>query len=585
VDAGTVRTDILERMAAEGKINLTDYKVIKPVDTTGFPFNHSTRLYPEWPMAVTTTTPDILAQRVAVALLSLPADSRVAKAANSAGWTVPLDYSSVHKLMRELRVGHYKEFGKISTSELLHQYAAWIVILLVSLVSLAGIALFMKKMNTRLSQSKEKLETEVAKRLLAQQAENRQAERIRELYEASSVPGLTKEAQVTEMLRLGCRLLDMEIGKLCRVDEIGNRVYTTSIVAPSSIRDDFSGDAPLNNTFCGILYDRHEPLALNNIGESELKDHPAYLRTGLESYIGCPVWVSGEKYGTIHFSSRKKHERFDNSDTNLVKLMSRWVSVSLERQFAVEQLKESKLVAESANQAKSMFLANMSHELRTPLNAIIGYSEMLREDIVEFGIHQHTVDIDNINFAGKHLLQLINNILDLSKIESGKIEYNIETTEITKFVDEVASTVEPLANKNQNNLEINIADSIGKMRTDNLKLRQILLNVIGNACKFTEQGNITVDVSRKPDNGTDLIEFRIRDNGIGIPKDAMDKLFQEFVQIDNSITRKFDGTGLGLTISKRLCKLLGGDITAESEYQKGSTFFISIDAEGPRLTH
>lgn len=229
--------------------------------------------------------------------------------------------------------------------------------------------------------------------------------------------------------------------------------------------------------------------------------------------------------------------------------------------------------AREANVTKSQFLANMSHELRTPLNAIIGYSEMLVEEITDTGTPGLVPDVQKIHGAGKHLLGLINNILDLSKVEAGKMELFLETFAIAPLLKEVADTLRPLTAKNHNKLSINCPDDIGSMTADVTKLRQSLFNLLSNASKFTENGTITLTVER-PKAGQ--IDFRVTDTGIGMTLKQQAKLFQSFTQADASTTRKYGGTGLGLVITRQFCELMGGQIKVESEPGQGTTFIISL---------
>jgi signal transduction histidine kinase len=275
----------------------------------------------------------------------------------------------------------------------------------------------------------------------------------------------------------------------------------------------------------------------------------------------------------------------------------RWIMIT-ERRVAgggtvavysdITDMKVARDEAMQASQAKSQFLASMSHELRTPLNAIIGYSEMLHEEAEDLQQQAFLPDLERINDAGKHLLSLINNVLDLSKIEAGKMDVLIEDFEVGGLIGEVQSVIQPLMGKNANTLVVDAGPDLGSMRSDQTKLRQNLFNLLSNAAKFTKQGTITLAARRFTSDARDWLEFKVSDSGIGMTEAQLGKLFQAFAQAEASISRDYGGTGLGLAITKQFCKMLGGDVAVESApgqaggHSRGRRQRIASSSGGPR---
>lgn len=253
-------------------------------------------------------------------------------------------------------------------------------------------------------------------------------------------------------------------------------------------------------------------------------------------------------------------------------------------QLAIANLKAQATMdqANAANYAKSRFLANMSHELRTPLNAIIGYTELLQEDAQDLGHRECLSDLDHIQNASKHLLGLVSNILDISKIEAGKMELFLETFDFHSVCQEVANTIQPLLTENQNILKID-CDCYGTIHTDLIKVRQCLFNLLSNATKFSQNNEILLFATRETGEKQDWIIFGVRDYGIGMSVEQVNNLFEAFTQADNSTTRQYGGTGLGLTITKQFCELMGGTISVESEVGQGSTFIVRLPANMKKL--
>jgi len=309
---------------------------------------------------------------------------------------------------------------------------------------------------------------------------------------------------------------------------------------------------------------------------SAVRDYSLRVSKRSNDELGVLADRFNEMLAQIQIRSRDLNEAQTALQRHVVELRTE----ILERQSIQEELLTAKQAAEESSRSKSTFLANMSHELRTPLNAIIGYSEMLQEDAGTQGWRDSIPDLERIRAAGKHLLALINDVLDLSKIEAGKIELIIEDVPVADILNDAVSTAGPLARQNGNQLLVGSQAGLDNVRVDPLKFRQCLYNLLSNACKFTRNGTVTLEAAKAEQDGKTWTEWRVTDTGIGIPPDQMHKLFRPFSQVDASTTRKYGGTGLGLAISQRFCQLMGGAITVTSEPGKGSTFTIRLPRHG-----
>jgi signal transduction histidine kinase/CheY-like chemotaxis protein len=288
----------------------------------------------------------------------------------------------------------------------------------------------------------------------------------------------------------------------------------------------------------------------------------------IEQMVGIGV-ISAFCAATYVFLMASYYSSVVDSQSELLKEIDR-------HQDTLKMLTVAKDDAERANGAKSDFLAKMSHELRTPLNAVLGYSEILLEDAELEGRGEQIADLQKISAAGKHLLAMVNDILDISKIEAGKMELNLETVDLDRLIDEVESTGRPLAAKNTNAFIVERGDELGKIRADATKLRQAIFNLLSNAAKFTQNGKITLSARREMRNGAGWIVISVADSGVGISKAQQAQLFSNFSQANPAIAAKYGGTGLGLSLSQNLCRLMGGSISLESEPGKGSRFSISL---------
>lgn len=305
----------------------------------------------------------------------------------------------------------------------------------------------------------------------------------------------------------------------------------------------------------------------------------AFSQIGVRAAVGVPMIHKGEFIGFVGFECLSADRTWTDKDVNLLETIAEMVAMGAARNAAEATKQAAKEAAEDANRAKSEFLANMSHELRTPLNAIIGYGEILSEDAEELGHEGFLPDLGKITGAGKHLLSLINDILDLSKIEAGKMDLFIEGFDLRAVIDDVVDTLRPLAEENGNAITVSFDEALGDIENDLTKVRAALVNLLSNAAKFTQNGEISVSALRRRAALGEIIEISVSDTGIGMTEDQITRLFNSFTQADSSTTRKFGGTGLGLAITKRFCAMMGGDVTVTSEFGVGSTFTITLPAQ------
>jgi signal transduction histidine kinase len=298
------------------------------------------------------------------------------------------------------------------------------------------------------------------------------------------------------------------------------------------------------------------------------------MRAGFRARLVVPL-VGTERVVGALVIRRKQPGSFPKVTIQLLQTFAAQSVLAIQNARLFREIEEKSRQLAMASENKSQFVSSMSHELRTPLNAIIGLTEMMVSNALRFGTEKAQEPLRRVHAAGTHLLGLINQVLDLSKIEAGKLELNPEPVNLARLIDEVVGTAGQLAEKNQNRLIVEAQENLGALNVDSMRLKQILLNLISNACKFTKEGQVALRM-RKVADGRDWVELAVADTGIGMTAEQQAKLFQDFTQADSLTARRYGGTGLGLAISRKLARMMGGDVTVASEAGKGSAFTVRL---------
>ena len=405
----------------------------------------------------------------------------------------------------------------------------------------------------------------------------RSVEELRALSEVSQAINSTLDLQIVleTIVAKAAQLSGTEAGAIYVRDEQEEfqlrATYGMSEEMIATIRDMHAGISEA----VGQLTEAHEPnqtADLRDLPRTPVND--AILRAGYRARLLVPLVRSGEVMGAL-LVRRKTPGEFTASMVELLKTFAAQSVLAIQNARLFREIEEKSRQLALASENKSQFVSSMSHELRTPLNAIIGLTEMMVSNAARFGTEKAMEPLQRVNRAGTHLLGLINQVLDLSKIEAGKLELNPQTVQLAPLIEEVIGTARQLAEQNKNRLVVDAQENLGALTVDPMRLRQILLNLLSNACKFTKEGEVKLRASRVR-NGRDWIELSVADTGIGMTPEQQAKLFEEFTQADATTAQRFGGTGLGLAITRKLARMMGGDVTVTSEPGKGSAFTVRL---------
>ena len=611
VDAGTVRSDTLARMAQEGKIRLSTFRVLNEYSSPGYPFSLSTRIYPEWPFAKLNHTSEELGQQVAIALLTLPADSTAAKSGRSAGWTIPLDYGPVHDLFRSLQIGPYQAIGEVTLTKVLARYWRWLLGGLVVLVMMGLVTTYVLRINRRLGLSQQVLQREVAERKQAQtqlaqhrdtleqqvqertqelledirarqQAEEtlrRSGSALRRLHEITTSANLDFQGKLCELLELGCEHFELPTGVFSQIHEKSYEIIEA--VSPDT---HFAKGSlmPLGDTFCQIVLASREAIAIKDIGQSAYRDLPVVQHMGLGAYFGVAVQVAGKIFGTLCFFSTDRRETpFSSVDKDILQLVAQWIGEEIERQNSQDQARRHQDALAHVSRLGSMgqMASALAHELNQPLTALVNYTRgcirrlQTRSEDAEALVGA----MEQAAAEAERAAEIIRGLREfVHKDESQRALIAINTA-----VHDVTNLAEVEARQQGVALDISLQESLPDVAADMIQIQQVILNLVRNgleamADETLEDRHLYISTALLDD---ETVEVVVRDTGCGLPEVPVEDVFYPF------FTTKQGGMGMGLSISRSIIEAHGGRLQAEPAQGGGSIFLFTLPVLAEKLEY
>jgi PAS domain S-box-containing protein len=544
VDAGSVRTDMLERMAQKGEIQLNDFKVLGAKQTKGFDFFHSTKLYPEWPLAKLSHTPDELARKVAAVLYKIPSDSEAAKAGNYVGWTVPLDYTPVDKLLKELHVGPYKTVPPLSWYEVVAKYWHYSLVFATILITITFILTIVARSNKRLKLAHTTLQNEIEERNRISEELKTSRRMLQLVLDNIPVRVFWKDKNSNY---LGCnKLFAHDAGLKSPEDLVGKSDYDMGWKEQAE------------------LY-RSDDQKVIQLAKPKL--HFEEPQTAPDGKI---IWLETSKIPLTDL------------DNNIIGVLGTYADIT-DRKQSQEELEaykqqledmvyERTAALEASNKELESYSYSIAHDLRSPLRSLVSFSQIIAEDAAPKLNHEELDALDRIISAGKHMAELIDDILELSKITRQEIK--LTTINITAIAQEIANNLTELNSGIV--IEWNIQDNMFE-HGDVQLLRLMMQNLIDNALKFTSNTkNPKIEIGQRTKDNTNI--YYVRDNGVGFDMQYKEKVFMPFQRLH---ANEFDGTGIGLATVQRIVQRHGGHIWAEANPDNGATFYFTLCSNQP----